>query len=96
MQSAVKSNIIQKTNLISLPLALDIIMEQPELNKYAIPYYFQINMDLKYVHKKWLNGLESHLLVVSKIAEGNTYNNPKFVFQKVNMLHINLMLNYYF
>ncbi|MDG0973527.1 MAG: hypothetical protein P8O07_05145 [Crocinitomicaceae bacterium] len=46
--------------------------------------------------KKWLNGLESHLLVVAKIAEGNTYNNPKFVFQKVNMLHINLILNYYF
>jgi hypothetical protein len=72
------------------------ILDHPELNKYAIPSYFQVNVDFKYIHKKWLNGLESHLLVVSKIAEGETYNNPRFVFQKVNMLHINLMLNYYF
>ncbi len=72
------------------------ILEETALNKYAIPSYFQVNMDVKYAHKKWLNGLESHLLVVAKIAEGNTYNNPKFVFQKVNMLHINLILNYYF
>lgn len=72
------------------------IIEQSELNKYAIPSYFQVNFDFKYIHHKWLKGLESHLLVVSKIAEGNTYGNPNFVFQKVNMLHINLMLNYYF
>jgi hypothetical protein len=72
------------------------ILEQKELNKYAIPAYFQVNLDLKYKHEKWLKGLESHLLVVSKIAEGNTYDNPRFVFQKVNLLHVNLMLNYYF
>lgn len=72
------------------------IMEQVELNKYAIPAYYQANLDLKYKHKKWLNGLESHLLIMTKIAEGNTYDNPRFVFQKVNMLHVNLMLNYYF
>ena len=72
------------------------ILEQKELNKYAIPAYFQVNLDLKYKHQKWLKGLESHLLVVSKIAEGNTYDNPRFVFQKVNLLHVNLMLNYYF
>jgi hypothetical protein len=72
------------------------ITDQSELNKYAIPSYFQVNLDFKYIHQKWLKGLESHFLVVSKIAEGNTYNNPKFVFQKVNMLHINLMINYYF
>lgn len=72
------------------------ILTQKELNKYAVPSYFQVNFDLKYKHKKWLNGLESHLLVVSKIAEGNTYDNPNFIFQKVNMLHFNLMLNYYF
>ena len=72
------------------------IVEQSELNKYAVPSYFQGNFDLKYKHQKWLKGLESHLLLVTKIAEGNTYNNPNFVFQKVNMLHVNLMLNYYF
>lgn len=72
------------------------IVSQKELNKYGIPSYFQVNIDMKYKHKNWLNGLESHLLVVSKIAEGNTYNNPNFVFQKVNMLHVNLILNYYF
>jgi hypothetical protein len=73
----------------------DIIAEAP-LNKYAIPSYVQTNIDLKYVHSGWLNGLESHLLVVSKIATGNTYDNPNFVFQKVNMVHVNLIFNYYF
>jgi len=99
LSSQVKFNPKDKPYFASLGVGyyqLPDIMEQPGLNKYAIPSFFQINMDLKYVHKKWLNGLESHLLVVSKIAEGNTYNNPKFVFQKVNMLHINLILNYYF
>lgn len=72
------------------------IVTQSELNKYAVPSYYQANFDFKYKHQKWLKGLESHLLLVTKIAEGNTYDNPNFVFQKVNMLHINLMLNYYF
>lgn len=72
------------------------IVQYPELNKYAVPSYFQVNFDFKYIHQNWLKGLETHLLVVSKIAEGNTYDNPKFVFQKVNMLHVNLMINYYF
>jgi hypothetical protein len=72
------------------------IVKYPELNKYAVPSYFQVNFDFKYIHQNWLKGLETHLLVVSKIAEGNTYDNPKFVFQKVNMLHVNLMINYYF
>lgn len=99
MSSQIKYHPNQKPYFISLGAGyykLPDIVNDFELNKYAIPSYFQVNLDMKYKHSKWLNGLESHLLVVSKIAEGNTYNNPKFIFQKVNMLHVNLMLNYYF
>jgi hypothetical protein len=33
---------------------------------------------------------------VRKDRIGNTYENDRFVFNKVNMTHFNLILNYYF
>lgn len=66
------------------------------LNKYGMPSYYQINLDLKYEFNKAFKGLELQFLVVAKLAKGNTYDNPRFVLNKVNMLHTNLVLNYYF
>lgn len=67
-----------------------------ELNKYGVPSYYQINLDVRYNFKNFFKGFESQLLIVSKLNAGETYNNPKYKFNKVNMLLINLVLNYHF
>lgn len=67
-----------------------------ELNKYGLPSYTQVNADIRYNFTKLFKGLEAQFLVVVKIEEGNTYNNEKYVFNKVNMQQYNFVLNYYF
>ncbi len=66
------------------------------LNKYGVPSYYQINLDTKYEFKNFFKGLEAQMLFVFKINAGETYNNPKYVFNKVNMGLVNLVLNYHF
>lgn len=66
------------------------------LNKYGLPSYFQINSDVRYVFNKNLKGLEVQLLIVSKINNGETYNNKAYIINKVNMVLYNLVLNYHF
>ena len=66
------------------------------LNKYAVPSYTQVNADIKYTFTNTFNGLEVQLLIVGKLDSGETYNNNKFVFNKVNMVQYNLILNYHF
>lgn len=66
------------------------------LNKYGMPSYFQINLDLRANLSKWMQGLEGQLLFVTKLEAGPTYHNPKFQFNKVNMLLTNIVLNYHF
>ncbi len=66
------------------------------LNKYGMPSYFQLNFDLRVNFSKWMQGLEGQLLLVTKLGAANTYNNPKYQFNKVNMLLTNFVLNYHF
>lgn len=66
------------------------------LNKYGVPSYTQVNADIRYAFNKVLKGLEAQLLVVGKLKEGETYNNNKFEFNKVNMVLYNFVLNYHF
>ena len=66
------------------------------LNKYGMPSYFQANLDVRYNFDKLIEGLEGQLLVVAKLNNGNTYNNPKYEHNKVNMLLTNVVLNYHF
>ncbi|MFD2519442.1 hypothetical protein [Emticicia soli] len=65
-----------------------------QLNKYAMPAYTHINMSLNYQFKKYLKGLDLLLLAMRKDPTGNTYQNPRFIFNKVNMTHLNLVMNY--
>jgi hypothetical protein len=64
------------------------------LNKYAMPSYHQINVDASYNFQKALKGLELKFLVAYKIKEGETYNNLKYIYNKVNMVNFNLVLNF--
>ncbi|MGZ8556993.1 MAG: OprD family outer membrane porin [Chitinophagaceae bacterium] len=66
------------------------------LNKYGVPSYTQINTDSRYSFAGIFKGLEAQLLIVGKLNNGETYNDKKFEFNKVNMLQYNFVLNYHF
>ncbi len=66
------------------------------LNKYALPSYVQYNLDLRYVFAKHLKGWEAQLIYFYKDATGNTYNNPKYYINKVDMGHFNFIVNFHF
>jgi hypothetical protein len=67
------------------------------LNKYGMPSYAQANLDLRYKFKHGLlQGLEAQALVVAKKNIGETYENPRFVFNKTDMVLYNFILNYHF
>ena len=66
------------------------------LNKYGLPSYTQVNADIYYSFAGMLKGFDAQLLVVGKMKDGETYNNKKYVFNKVDMVQYNFVLNYHF
>lgn len=66
-----------------------------ENNKYALPDYTHINLDL-FLNINGLKNLKPEVLVTSKIGNGDIPDNPNFYFNKVDMLHIDFILNYNF
>lgn len=66
------------------------------LNKYGLPSYAQVNADIRYSFKGLLKGLEAQLLYVYKHNAGNTFNNDKYVFNKVDMSNWNIVFNFHF
>jgi hypothetical protein len=66
------------------------------LNKYGLPSYTQLNIDLSYEFIDFLEGLELQALYVHKTNQGETYQNEKYIINKVNMSNYNLILNFHF
>ena len=66
------------------------------LNKYGLPTYSQINLDIRYQFPGRMKGLEAQFLIAGKINVGETYNNAKFVINKTDMVSYNLVINYHF
>jgi hypothetical protein len=66
------------------------------INKYGMPSYSQLNIDIRHVFTHFFKGLELQLLYVYKSPLGNTYAEGKYEFNKVNMSLYNLVLNYHF
>lgn len=64
------------------------------LNKYGMPSYHQINMEAVYSFQKTLKGLELKVLAAYKINQGETYNNLKYIYNKVNMINFNFILDF--
>ena len=64
------------------------------LNKYGMPSYHQINYEASYTFDKFLKGLELKFLVAYKIKQGETYNNLKYVYNKVNMVNFNFIIDF--
>lgn len=64
------------------------------LNKYGMPSYTQTNLSLTYRSGNFLNGLDVQLLWVLKTNAGNTYDNYRYVYNRVGMNQLNVILNY--
>jgi len=64
-----------------------------ELNKYAFPSYAQANLGSRY-SPKWGNGLDFHFILMSKVNLKPGEMKPQWIYNKVNMIHVNLMVNY--
>jgi hypothetical protein len=62
------------------------------LNKYGLPSYHQTNLDLRYTPNSSWN---LQYLAVYKGANGNTFDNLRYVHNKVNMLYHNIVLNFF-
>lgn len=66
------------------------------LNKYGMPSYSQVNIDLRHEFTGFFKGVEAQLLMVYKGESGNTYGNDKYVINKVDTKLWNLVINYHF
>lgn len=71
-------------------------VRQFDLNKYGMPSYFQANVDFRYNFGGFWKGLEAHFLLASKFNAGTTYNDLRYVINKVDLFQYNLVMNYRF
>jgi hypothetical protein len=71
-------------------------VKQVALNKYGLPSYNQLNLELNYEFEGFLEGLEIQGLYVHKSNQGETYENEKYIINKVNMSNYNVVLNFHF
>ena len=63
------------------------------LNKYGMPSYHQLNAEVRFT-PAFAPKFDVQALYVYKRGSGNTYQNPGYVFNKVNLSHYNLVINY--
>jgi len=65
------------------------------LNKYAMPDYTHINVDV-FLNLKKLKRLKPEILLTTKVGDGSIPNNVNFYFNKVGLFHLDFILNYNF
>ena len=66
------------------------------LNKYAFPSYLQFNADIRYNFSGFWKGWQVQVIYFYKKAIENTYEDPKYYINKVNMGHFNFIMNFHF
>jgi len=66
------------------------------LNKYGLGDYAHINGNVKYAFQNKLKGLDALLLLMTKLNMDDKNLPEKNIYNRVNMFHINLIVNYYF
>jgi hypothetical protein len=71
-------------------------ISEPSKNKYAMPSYNQLNLEANYEFSGWLDGAKIKGLVVRKSAMDKNIDNPKVIFNKVDLTTINIICNYNF
>ncbi len=63
-------------------------------NKYQMPSYQQFLMNIRYKFTGFLTGLNAEILYVYKKNSAETYGDFRYVINKVDMQHLDLILNY--
>ncbi|GHB35405.1 hypothetical protein [Mongoliitalea lutea] len=64
------------------------------INKFAFPSYAQWNIGSRYTPQNWGNGLNFHLILMSKINLLQGEVRPQWIYNKVNLFHVNFITNY--
>jgi hypothetical protein len=64
------------------------------LNKYGMPSYTQLNFDMAFVLKGVMKGFLFRIVSAWKMNEGETYGNARYVYNKINMANISVILDY--
>lgn len=64
-----------------------------EMNKYGMPSYHQINLVSSYNFENLWKGLEIRLLIAGKINATKESLDPIYVYNKVNLINFNLILD---
>jgi hypothetical protein len=63
------------------------------LNKYGMPSYHQMNLSSSYNFDKFWKGLEIRMLIVGKLNATDKTIDPRFIYNKVNMINLNLIVD---
>lgn len=66
------------------------------LNKYGLPSFYQVTAGFQYALRGLLRGMRVEFIYVYKGDIGNTYDEYKYIENKVNMTHYNFIVNYSF
>ena len=66
------------------------------LNKYGLPSYHHLLVNVDYALKGWMKGADIQLLYAYKLQKGKAPESEKYVINKVNMGNLNLVINYRF
>lgn len=64
-----------------------------EINKFGFPSYAQANLGGRYT-PDWGKGLDFHLILMSKINIREGEMKPQWIYNKVDMFHVNFIVNY--
>ena len=83
------------TSILSIGKHRLLLVSNASLNKYAMPDYTHINLDIFFNFKK-LKRFKPQLLLTSKLGNDDIPDNPNFYLNKVDLFHVALILNYNF
>jgi hypothetical protein len=71
-------------------------VKNAQANKYAMPSYDHVNLDIQYQPGGYFRDFNLQFLVVHKSSLGETYGNMRYVHNKVDMTLFNVVLNFHF
>lgn len=71
-------------------------VKEAVLNKYAMPSFGHAQLWLEQKFFNRAEGLSIKMLYLYKLAAAETYNNPNFIYNKVNLHHLDIILDYRF
>ncbi|MEX1241819.1 MAG: OprD family outer membrane porin [Cyclobacteriaceae bacterium] len=70
---------------------------EANLNKYTMPSYYQLSLEVNYEFKGFLHGLETQMLYSYKgNLEANPEYEPALIHNKTRMHHLSVRVDYYF